>query len=95
MSSFSASKFKTESLFLSLTNVERVLLIRLCQSSMFTTTFTSKLGSRSVVCLRYCKRFAQIFLKNLKNAFVASSPKDCKIVQRLNLIGLFLKGTRT
>ena len=29
-SSFSVSKFKTESLFLSLINVERVLLIRLC-----------------------------------------------------------------
>ena len=26
--------------------VERVLLIRLCKPSMFTTTFTSKLGSR-------------------------------------------------
>ena len=45
-SSFLVSKFKTESLFLSLINVERVLLIRLCKLSMFTTTFTSKLGSR-------------------------------------------------
>ena len=45
-SSFSVSKFKAESLFLSLINVERVLLIRLCKPSMFTTTFTSKLGSR-------------------------------------------------
>ena len=45
MSSFLASKFKTESLFLSLTNVERVLLIRLCKPSMFTTTFTLKLRS--------------------------------------------------
>ena len=44
--SFLVSKFKTESLFLSLINVERVLLIRLCKPSMFTTTFTSKLGSR-------------------------------------------------
>ena len=45
-SSFLASKFKTESLFLSFINVERVLLIRLCKCSMFITTFSSKLGSR-------------------------------------------------
>ena len=51
MSSFSASKFKTESLFLSLINVERVLLTRLCKPSMFTTTFTSKLGSRFILPL--------------------------------------------
>ena len=45
-SSFLVSKFKTERLFLSLINVERVLLIRLCKPSMFATTFSSKLGSR-------------------------------------------------
>ena len=45
-SSFLVSKFKTEPLFLSLINVERVLLIRLCKPSMFATTFSSKLGSR-------------------------------------------------
>ena len=52
-SSFLVSKFNTESLFLSLINVERVLLIRLCKPSMFATTFTSKLGLRFFFPLGY------------------------------------------
>ena len=44
-SSFLVSKLKAESFLLSLIDVKRVLLVRFCEPSMFTTTFTSKLGS--------------------------------------------------